>query len=88
MLSVCLSVPVLVVGALSIPLWLWVSLGWAGEDPVQGCVCTHNGRWLLAKAARDKGRRVRGEDKEDKVWGNASTKNSKSMMEGTGLEGH
>lgn len=37
---------------------------------------------------RDKGRRVRGEDKEDKVWGNASTKNSKNMMEGTGLEGH
>lgn len=55
---------------------------------MQGCVCTHNGRWLLAKAARDKGRRVRGEDKEDKVWGNASTKNSKNVMEGTGLEGH
>lgn len=55
---------------------------------MQGCVCTHTGGWLLAKAARDKGHKVRGGDQEDKVWDNGSTKTSKNILEGTGFQSH
>lgn len=43
--SVCLSVPVLVVGALSMPVWLWVSgLGWGGSC---AGLCVHP-QWEMA----------------------------------------
>lgn len=51
-LSLCLSVPVLVVGALSIPVWLWVSLG---EDPVQGCVEMAPGQGCQGQGTKSKG---------------------------------
>uniref|UniRef100_A0A803VVF8 ribose-5-phosphate isomerase n=1 Tax=Ficedula albicollis TaxID=59894 RepID=A0A803VVF8_FICAL len=83
--SVCLSVPVLVVGSEHPCVAVGVS-GGAGEDAVQGCVCTHSGRWLLAKAARDKGHKVRGGEKEDELWGKATPKPARMYWRGLGFK--
>lgn len=79
-LSLYLSVPVLLVGALSTPVWLWMSLG---EDPVQGCVEMPPGQGCQGQETQSKGW-----GKEDKVWGNSSIKTSKNILEGAGLQGH